>query len=268
MADHATPGQVIRVALKRIAQVELVGLHAISEARGREFMPHPFAHTKSSPFSGIDEYTRYTHSLLDRVDHGDLGELGKWFSSYLAADLRVECSVSTRGEPQGRIVAHRAGDSGYLAIQQPDEDIVEIFALSPFELGAAIAGSINFSHPGKHARIAIPELARPASHQESESVSVASTRVQLTHAPGGTVVSRSQIAMFGRAQSRRQPAREWGFDRQKKAIVWVRINDDGDYIYAPGFAYLTPLTARDLSQRVDRLIAEDIAAIVGSADAD
>ncbi|MFA4080856.1 ESX secretion-associated protein EspG [Mycobacteroides salmoniphilum] len=252
--------------MKRIAQVELVGLDAISEARGREFMPHPFAHTKSSPFSGMDEYTRYANDLLDRVDHGDLSELGKWFSSYVTADLRVECSVSTRDEPQGRIVAHRSGDSGYLAIQQPDDDVIDVYTLSPFELGAAIAGSVTSPNPGKHSRIVIPELTRSASPRESESISVTSTRVQLAQAAEGTVVSRSQIAMFARAQSRRQPAREWGFDRQKKAVVWVRINDDGDYIYAPGFTYLTPMSMRDLSQRIDRLIAEDIASIVGSAD--
>jgi len=262
--DPKTPGRIVRVALKRVAEVELVGLDAITDAQGGEFMPHPFAHTRSSPFSGMDEYSRYAKNLLDRIDHGDLSELGRWFSSYLTADLRVECSVSNRNQPQTRMMAHRAGDTGYLAIQQRDADIVEVFTLSPFELGSAIAGSINLTKPGKHAKIVIPDLASPAPRREPTTST--SVRIQGTQTPKGIVVAGTEITMFGRAQSRWRPARNWGFDRQKKAIVWVRIDDDGDYIYAPGFGYLTPLTARELGRRIDQLIAEDIAAALHASN--
>lgn len=257
---------MVRVALRRVAEVELVGLDAITEAQGGEFMPHPFAHTHPSPFSGRDEYTSYAKHLLERINHGDLSELGKWYSSYLTADLRVECSVSTRHEPQTRVMAHRAGDTGYLAIQKRNEDTVEVFTLSPYELGSAIAGSINLTKPGNHARIVIPDLASPAPRQEPTNPT--SVRIQDAQTPEGIVVAGTRIATFGRAQSRWRPARNWGFDRQKKAIVWVRIDDDGDYIYAPSFGYLTPLTARDLGRRIDHLIAEDIAAIGKSIDVD
>ena len=82
MTDRKTPGRVVRVALKRVAEVELVGLDAITAAQGGEFMPHPFAHTQSSPFSGMDEYTTYAKRLLERISQGDLSELGTWYSSY------------------------------------------------------------------------------------------------------------------------------------------------------------------------------------------
>ncbi|OHV04674.1 ESX secretion-associated protein EspG [Mycobacterium talmoniae] len=234
-------------------------MEAISESYGRDFIPHPFAHIRPSPFTGLDGYTKYANDLLDRVNHGDLGELKKWFSSYVGADLRVECAIGAVSEPGGRLVAHRCGEVGYLAIQQPDEDTVKIYAVPPQGLGAAIAGSVGLTKPGKHAKILIPELAPAAPRRDvTGPVSILAGREPVHD---GVVVSQTQIARFGRVQSRWQPARNWGFDRQKKAVVWVRIDDDGDYIYAPGFTHLTPATARELMARVDQLIAEDVAAI-------
>lgn len=266
MADQKSPGRVIRVSLKRIGQLELVGLDALTETSGLEYMPHPFAHTRSSPFSGMDEYTRYANALVDRVHHGELRDLGKWFASYRAADLRVECLISrAKGAAPQRLMAHRRADAGYLAAQQPDEDVLDVYALSPFELGAAIAGSVELSNPGTRSKIVIPELAgrRPGRQEGADSVPLRSDSVTN---PDEEVVPSAQITAFARVQSRWQPAREWGFDRQKKAVVWVHVEDDGDYIYAPGFTHLTPLTTRGLSRRIDQLIAEDIAALTEAAE--
>lgn len=246
--------------MKRLARVEVVGVEAISESFGRDFMPHPFVHTQPSPFTGLDGYARYSNELLARVNYGDLGGLKQWFSDYAAADLRVECVIDTGGEPRRRLLAHRRGESGYLAIQQPDEDVVDVYSVSPSHLGAAIAGSANLIGPGEHVRITIPDIggAPPPRGEDTGRVSV---HIQPNTAPGTVVLFRTDITTFARVQSRWRLARDWGFDRQKKAVVWVQIDGDGDYVYAPGYRYLTPVTARDLALRIDQLIAEDVAAI-------
>lgn len=260
MTDHRKPGQHVRVTLKRLAQVEVVGVEAISDASGRDFMPHPFGHTQSSRFNGWDGYERYTRELLDRVNHGDLSELKHWFSDYVTADLRVECVIDTNGEPSRRLMAHRCGDAGYLAIQQPDEDMVDVYSLAPNQLGAAIAGSANLIVPGKRAMITIPDI-DGTSPPRRENTGQVSIHVQSANATGAVALSSTEITSFARVQSRWQPARDWGFDRQKKAVVWVRIDGDGEYVYSSGYKYLTPVTTRDLAQRIDQLISEDVAAI-------
>lgn len=261
MTNHRKPDRQVRVSLKRLGQLEIVGVEAISESYGRDFMPHPFAHTQSSPFTGLDGYTRYSRELIERINNGDLGGLKDWFADYVSADLRVECVIDTNDQPRRRLLAHRRGSAGYLAIQQTDEDIVDVYSLAPNQLGAAIAASADLTDPGEHATIVIPEMAgkQPARNENTGQVSV---HIQPTTATGGTVaVSSTEITTFARVQSRRRPARDWGFDRDKKAVVWVRIDEDGDYVYAPGYKYLTPVTTRDLAQRIDQLITEDVAAI-------
>ncbi|WP_213016705.1 ESX secretion-associated protein EspG [Mycobacterium vicinigordonae] len=240
--------------------IKVVGVDALSESHGREFMPHPLAHNRSSPFANLDEYTAYATEVVDRVMHGDLGGFKQWFDTYVNADLRVECTVDTPDARRERIVAHRSDQFGFLAAQQIDDDVVDIYTLSPYELGAAITAFSPLTKPGEHSKVIIPELlGRPERDTEDEDDAVSvRRRVDL---PDGTLVPRTEVAMFGRVQSRWQPARDHGFDRTKNAVVWVRIRDDGDYIYAPGFAHLTPMSARGLTERIDELIAEDVAAI-------
>lgn len=253
---------VERVALKRAGSIEVAGLTALSESHGRDFMPHPFAHTRPSEFANLDEYNAHAAEVLDRINNGDLRALKHWFASYVDADIRVECAVENPGAPRGRLVAHRRDESGYLAVQQPDADVVDVYTVSPYQLGAAIAGSMQLSGPGKNAKIVIPEFARrPEGAGDDEDTA---DRVAIQHRVEirETVnVPYAEMTRYARVQSHWQPARAWGFDRGKNAVVWVRIGDDGEYIYAPGFTHLTPMTARGLARRIDELIAEDVAAV-------
>ena len=247
-----------RVALNRAGSIEVAGVAALSESYGRDFMPHPFAHTRSSEFAGLDDYTAYVTATLDRINHGDLRALKQWFVAYVNADIRVECAVENPGAPRGRLMAHRCGDAGYLAVQQPDADIVEVYTVSPYQLGAAIAGSLELTTPGKHQKIVIPEF---AGRRTSDAEAPVTRQHRVDTVNEEINVPYAEMTRYARVQSHWQPARDWGFDRGKNAVVCVRIGDDGEYIYAPGFAHLTPMTARVLARRIDELIAEDVAAV-------
>lgn len=62
-------------------------------------------------------------------------------------------------------------------------------------------------------------------------------------------------------QSRCDPAREWGLGQGRKAVGWVRVRDDGEYIYNPDFSHATPVTPQTLGKRIDQLIIEDVAVL-------
>ena len=50
-------------------------------------------------------------------------------------------------------------------------------------------------------------------------------------------------------------------DPGKNAAVWVRIKDDGDYLYQPDFSQAKPMSRPMLAERIDRLISEDVKAL-------
>ncbi|OBA78579.1 hypothetical protein A9W99_23170 [Mycobacterium sp. 1164966.3] len=244
------------VGLSRVGNIELLDLKIISEYYGRAFMPYPFMQMRTDPFANYDEYDAYARSVPDRYNHGDLRVFKKWFSSYLDADLRVECSMQYADSNSAglRMVAHRLDQSGFLAIQKPD-DVVEVLTLSPYDLGAAIAGTVELSGPGKHPAIVIPEYRQRHSAQPTdELVSVRKSPA----APAEVSVRSADVTVLARVQSDWQPARDWGFNRSKNAVVWVRLNDDGEYLYVPDFSCAKPMAARELSDRIDQLIAEDV----------
>ena len=41
--------------------------------------------------------------------------------------------------------------------------------------------------------------------------------------------------------------------------VWVRVNDDGEYIYVPDQSHARPMAKSLLHEQIDRLIADDVA---------
>jgi hypothetical protein len=74
------------------------------------------------------------------------------------------------------------------------------------------------------------------------------------------VVGDDQVTAIATIQSRWKPPRTWGVDWTKNFIACIQIDGDGDYIYTPDFSHAIPLTEQFLSERIDRLIAEDISA--------
>ena len=155
------PGKhTVRTAdLHQIGSIDLTDLDIISKSYGRDFLPYPFMLTRPSRFSTRNEYVDYATSVPDRFNHGDLRTIRRWAASYAHADIRVECHVQyiPADTPSIRVVAHRAGELGYLAKQRPDDDVIDVYELSPYDLGAAVADSVDLTKPGNRSEIVIPE---------------------------------------------------------------------------------------------------------------
>jgi hypothetical protein len=244
------------VGLNRVGRIDLRDLTAVSEFHGREFLPYPFMirdPARRGPSAGM-------HSAPDRFNHGDLRIFKPWFTTCMTADIRVECNVQYLGAdtPSLRILAHRSGESGFLASQKPD-DTIEVFTVSPYELGAATAASALPSKPGKQPNIVIPEYIprrpRPVD-DDTENSFAFSVPVAMPDRPAR--VPEAEVSVYATIQSHWRPARNWGFDRTKDAAVWLRISADGDYLYVPDYSHAKPMTTRGLRDAIDRLIGEDL----------
>ncbi|MBN3459623.1 hypothetical protein JNN96_36945 [Mycobacterium sp. DSM 3803] len=249
------------MGLKRVGALAMIDLEVMCDQRGMDSIPHPFAHLHPSPFSNLDEYHSYSSTVPDRLNYGDLQELKLWFESYREADLRVECVVSIVGALRERILAHRLGDLGFVAIQRSEDRLVEVYSVSPFDLGAAIAGLVGLTKPGAHPKIVIPEFRKKQSAEHGNDDGTFTIRHEKAPSPTMLAIPREKVLRYGRVQSRWQPARQWGFDREKNIAVWLHIADDGDYLYSPNFTFLTPMKGLNLRERIDQLIAEDVAII-------
>lgn len=116
-----------RTALSRVASLDLVDLQAVSDSLGRDFLPHPFVVTRPSRFGSFQEYQAYVAAIPERLAHGDLRDTSRWLTSYVQADIRVECVVSIVGSQRGRILAHRHGQLGFIAAQNSADHCVDIF---------------------------------------------------------------------------------------------------------------------------------------------
>jgi hypothetical protein len=248
------------VDLHQVGSIDLTDLDIISRSAGRDFLPYPFMLTRPSRFSSHNDYVAYATSVPDRFNYGDLSTFRRWGASYVHSEIRVECHVQyiPADTPSVRVVAHRLGELGYLAKQRPDEDIIDVYELSPYDLGQAIADSVDLVKPGEHSEIIIPEYV-PAAQKAD-----AADDFTLRHAVGtstATEVRRADVTAFGTVQSHWRPTRRWGLDRGKNAVVWVRVRGDGEYIYATDFSRASPLRRLALAERVDKLIAEDVAVL-------
>lgn len=252
---------VTRVDLQAVGSIDVTDLDIISKSYGRDFLPYPFMLTRSSRFATHDEYAAYAASVPDRFNHGDLRTFRRWAASYAYADIRVECHVQyiPADTPNIRVVGNRVGELGYVAKQRPDEDVIDVYEVSPYDLGSAVSGLAGITKPGGRSAIVIPEYCAlfGGNTDAAEEFTVLASADTID----ATEVRRADVTAFGKVQSHWRPSRRWGFDRGKNAAIWVRIKDDGDYIFASDFRQALPVSRPTLAERIDQLIAEDVAAI-------
>ncbi len=245
------------VDLREVGSIDLIDLDIISTFYGRDFLPYPFMLTRPSRFSTQREFDEYARSVPDRFNSGDFRVFQRSFASYVYSDVRVECHVQyiPPDTDSIRAVAWRLGDAGYLAKQRADEDVIDVYELSPYDLGPAIAESVVLTKPGRRAEIVIPEYVVCSDNNYApRDFSVRS----VVGAATATEVPRADVTAYARVQSHWRPTRRWGFDRGKKAVVWVRIKDDGEYICSTDFTSVRPMDRRALTEQTDKLIAEDV----------
>jgi ESAT-6 protein secretion system EspG family protein len=248
-------------ALRKVGSIGVIDIDMISRFYGREFLPYPFMFTRPSKFSEYDQLLEYERSLLERFNNGDLSIFQRCAATYTSAEIRVECHVQyiPADTPDIRVLAFRFNQDGFLAKQRPDEDLIDIYELSPYLLGSAVADWAGLTKPGRRSNIVIPEYVRaPDNARASEDLSI---QHAVERAPNAVNVPRPDVTAFGTVQTHWRPTRRWGIDPGKEHAVWVGINDDGEYLYKPDFTTATPLTPRLLAERIDRLISEDIKAL-------
>jgi hypothetical protein len=249
-----------RAILRQVGSIDLLDLDIISRFYGRDFLPFPFMLTRPSRFATQHELDDYARPVPDRFNHGDLRIFRRWAASYAYADVRVECHVQyiPAETPSVRVVGSRVGELGYIAKQRPDDDVIDVYELSPYALGRAVADSVVVTKPGSRSEIVIPEWG-PRSENAYAAKDFSLHPVADT--PSATEIRPAEVTAYGTVQSHWRPTRRWGFDRRKNAVVWVRIKDDGEYIYTTDFGKAVPMTLRTLTERTDRLIAEDVAVL-------
>lgn len=225
-------------------------------------MPYPFVVRDPEECNLYARRTDGAEPVPDRFNYGDLRVVRPWFTTLLSADIWVECNVQYLGTdtPSQRILAHRSGGFGFVAIQSAGHQ-VDIYTLPPLELGSAIAGSATLTKPGKHPKMLIPEYIPQVAESSVVDRVPTAFSIPVTVSAAIPRVAESEVTVYATVQSHWRPTREWGLDRTKDAAVWVRIKDDGDYLYAADYSHAKPMTARSLRESIDRLISADIVAL-------
>jgi hypothetical protein len=249
---------VSRVLVSQVGTIDLLDLNVVSEFYGRDFLPYPFMFTQPSPFTTRDEASAYTTTVPDRFNHGDLSIFTECVFAYDAADIRVACHIQyiPADTTSLRVMAFRTGHLGFFTSQRPDADLVDIYTISPYDLGEAICEAVTLTQPGKHPEIVVPEYV-PRGRAEFDTAAYG-VRHRLDASTEVTIAA-SEVSAYATVQSHWRPTRSWGLDRGKQALVWVRIKDDGEYIYAPDHCHARPMTKSALHERIDQLIADDVA---------
>ncbi|RUP06863.1 MAG: hypothetical protein EKK34_01935 [Mycobacterium sp.] len=242
-----------------LGSIELAYLTALFVLQGHENPPYPFM--SSAPDAAS------LASVSHRFSDGDLSVFRTWVKAYQDADIWLECRLLHNRDdiPDIRILAYRADQSGFFASQRPHEDVVDVYQLSPYDLGPAVAASIGSTGPGSRGRIVIPKYENyfgGPSPDDEDDYEVSVMRPVRSETRGAAArVPNSDVAALATIQSRCRPARSWGVDWDSTFLVWVHINYDGDYIYDRDFSYAEAATESKLSERIDELIARDVAVL-------
>jgi EspG family len=248
-----------RVLSSHIGTMNFEDMKAINAFYGRDFLPYPFMVTQRSRFETRDELLAYTTLVPDRFNHGDLRVFKEPIRAYGTADISVACHIQyiPNDTPSLRVLAWRTDQLGFFAAQRPDVDLIDIYTVSPYDLSTAICDALPLTEPGQHPEILIPEYV-PRDQAQFDGGDFA-----LRHRPVGAEVRipSSEVTAYSTVQSHWRPTRQWGVDRGKRAIVWVRIHDDGEYMYVPGQSTARPMTKAALREQTDLLIADDIEAL-------
>ena len=251
---------IVAISRREIGALDLLDLQLINERHGRDSLPYPFMLTRPTRFEFVDDVARYAALLPDRLHSGDLGAFARCLEAWAHADVTVTGHVQyiPADTPSIRVLAFRTGQAGYLLQQRADADLVDVYAVSPLELGAAVATALSLEKPGRHPRITIPEyVSARTAFMDTDDVVV---RHEVS-ATSVVDVSASRMSAYAKVQSNWRPPGEWGIDARKESLTWMRIADDGDYLGAPDRSTGIPLTVALLRERIDEQIADDIEAL-------
>lgn len=243
--------------MNHVGSIDVVDLTVVSRDHGRDFIPFPFMQTRASTVDP-EAFEMHARKVIERFYNGDLSVLQNWAGTYVRADIRVEAHVQfiPADKTSVRVVAHRMGEKGYFA-RQTDADVIGSsrcrLTISVKQLRNRWARSLPATARDRCPRVP----GTPSPVEESDGISVRSHRDSDEIAK----IARGEISALATVQSHWRPTRRWGVDRGKNAVVWVRVQDDGDYLYAPDYTVAQPMSKPQLAARINRLIADDVAVL-------
>lgn len=245
---------------RRIGTLSVLDLHIISAEYGRAFLPYPFRITRSVSFRYEHEMRSYQAQLRESIAAGEFAHLRRWLDVQLRdAEIRIESMFMDTTEVTDAFSATRWQDLGFIARQEAD-DTISVTQLSAYELGTEIGKLARLAGaPGEYPRVVIPSLnVRPRPEMTEAPESVIFDHVATLDPP--TVVTFQELLAGGEIHTDHRPAVDWRPDRTKEFLGWVSTVH-GDYIVQSPYEYATPVTRKQLTDRINELIAGDVAAI-------
>ncbi|GAA2552832.1 hypothetical protein [Mycolicibacterium diernhoferi] len=243
-----------------VCTIAVVDLEAACALYGRDDLPQPLG--RSRPVGSVWLLSR--EPVRERLGDGDLRDVRNWVEALARAEATVACRVSfsDEGGPDFRLHGLRAGESSFVAVQRRDDegvDVVDIHRVTSYALAGVIAESVGLVGPGRHVRVAVSGGGdrlppAPAAVDEYDDFGFLIPSAE----PGDaalSVVDARDVAAIGTVRTWQDRHRHWGDDANSHVLQWIRVAEDGDYLYAPGgVGYAEPLDVELLRTCVEELI--------------
>ena len=245
---------------RTIGTLTVLDLHLFCQEYGRGFLPYPFRFTKPIAYKYEDDVNRYRRGLIERLTSGEFDHLRRWLAVQMReAEIRVESMFVNAGEITAAFSATRWHELGFIANQDAD-DVISVSQLSAYDIWSEIGNLAELSgKPGSQPRVAIPSVrVHMRSPQPSSTDSTIIDEVKVVDQV--PVIPFEQLVAGGEIHTDYRPPRGWRPDRTKEFVGWVTTTD-GDYVVQAPYEYATPVTRKQLIDKIDRLIADDAAQI-------
>lgn len=244
---------------RKLGTLTVLELHVFCEEYGRGSLPYPFRFTRPTPYEYEDELNRYRTDLIERFNTGEFNHLRRWLDVQLReAEIHVESMAMNANEITEALSATRWQELGFIASQDAD-DVISVTQVSAYDLGPEIGRLAALSgKPGAHPKVTVPSLnIQTRSRPPSSTGSVIADEVE---AVDSVVIPFEELMAGGEIYTDHRPPKHWRPDRTKEFIGWLNTAD-GDYVVQAPYEFATPVTRKQLIDKIDRLIAADAAEV-------
>ncbi len=244
---------------RKIGTLTVLELHIFCEEHGRGSLPYPFRFTNGVPYQYEDELRGFRTDLIERFTAGDFDHLRRWLDVQMRdAEIHIESMSMNACEVIAALSATRWQDLGFIASQDAD-DVITVTQLSAYDLGLEIGRLAALSgRPGPHPKVTVPSVnIQPRSHRRSSSESIIVDEVR---AVDSVVIPFEELVAGGEIYTDHRPPKRWQPDRTKEFIGWL-TTAHGDYVVQAPYEFATPVTRKQLVNKIDRLIAADAAEV-------
>lgn len=245
---------------QKLGTLTVLELHIFCEEHGRGSLPYPFRFTKPVPYVYEHELSEFRADLIKRFTAGEFDRLRRWLEVQMRdAEIRVESMAMNASEITAALSATRWHDLGFIASQDAD-DVISVTQLSAYDLGPEIGRLAALSgKPGSHPKITVPSLnIRTRSRQHVSTGSMIVDQVKAVDP--GIAIRFEELVAGGEIYTDYRPPKRWRPDRTKEFIGWLNTTD-GDYVVQAPYEYATPVTRKQLIDKIDNLIAADAAEV-------